>query len=139
MFKIQPRVEQDRFGNDVSLIEVEAHGHIHKFRMVHHTPRGSWRQTATIYAGRGVYVKYKTCTYDNPCRPSVLECAGYSQHWGDGESMGAFSNPAGPNLNRKLDALHDDYEKALCLILSEIAGNDDVWLRKEIKPKNVMH
>lgn len=127
------RVEKDRFDNDVSLITL-ADGT--RFRMVHHKPARHSRQHATIYAGRGKFVKVKYFIPDNDCMATSIDIAGYGMSWGDGDPLGSASNPEGPDLKDQLEAIReDDFDAVIILVLTAIKSLDEIWEHREVPAK----
>lgn len=125
---IEWETTMDKYNNPVSLITM-AHGS--KFRMVHFATK-SPNKRANIYAGRGKFVRV---TYNEPQSDTVateINVAGYAVSWGDGENLGAESNPSGPDLTKELKTIQeDDFDAVILLVLSRIEYLDNMW---EIKP-----
>ncbi len=129
---IEERADRDRYDNEVSLITL-ADGR--KYRMVHHDPANKPRQRATIYAGRGVFVRVKSHTPDRDTIPHAITVAGYETQWGDGDNLGAWAADGMEPVPGVLDALrqieHDNFDLAIVTVLAAIADVPEAWERRE--------
>lgn len=123
--------QTDRYDNPVSLITLTDGK---TFRMVHHHKGWRKRMRATIYAGRGKFVRVDEFDPDSDMEVHHLTVAGYRVEWGDGDFLGASSRQDGPNLNAEIyeHCAHDESDDALLFILSRIADNDALWEHKEV-------
>lgn len=126
---IERRVENDHFGNEVSIILLPC-GRV--YRMVHHTPSNAVVQRATIYARRFQSIRYRHVI------PVDLE-----QHNGSSVQIAVYE--AFYDTEDKLATqVQDDYsfpefrfpevrdfEGSLLQVLSLIKDNDDYWRVRE--------
>lgn len=125
---IQAYAEKDRYDNDVSIIHM-CHGV--KYRMVHHNKRFHKSQRATIYAGRGKFVKVQYTNYGNDCMEDHYEVAGYKWSVGDGEVGSVFSPNHLQNLDQLMWDIGDNWEICMINILANIENDNKAWQYKE--------
>lgn len=121
---IDHRVEKDKYGNEVSIITL-ADGRT--YRMVHYTPRGRYTQNATIYAGRGKFMRLHTHYTDNDCQVNSFRLGDYRISWGDGDPVAVASVGDVPNLDDLLYTLREDDDNAIIAILTAVGENNAVW------------
>jgi hypothetical protein len=136
--EIDERVEKDKWDNDVSLITLASGA---KYRMVHHSPKDKWwRQRATIYAGRGVFIRFEYTTSSNDCVAETCEAGGYKMWWGDGEPGDVIKSdkPGAPDLKETLGKIHasgSHFEEMLLVVLTAVDGKPDLWDKKDVQQK----
>lgn len=129
------RVQQDNYGNDVSLAQIEVLksgvSKIHTFRVVHHTERGVDLQRATIYAKRGKFVKYRR-HFQLSKRAYIAELAGVHRQFNGPIDSGASVPWDGVWREPTLEA----WEAAFTLeILSDIRNDESKWSLKVVQNK----
>ena len=128
--RIDWHVEKDRYDNKVSLVRLPGRA---PFRMVHHPTKSPLRDRATIYAGKGKFVRMRSFAPTDDCKATTIEIAGYTMSWGDGDPLNPQCNPDGPNLRDQLYAIHDNFDAVILLVLAAIKDIEDLWERKEVR------
>jgi hypothetical protein len=127
--RIQRRIKQDFYGNDVSIITL-IDGR--RLNMVHHKPRSRYRQHATIYAARGKSVTWRAYTPSNECVETTASIADYEMTWGDGDITSTLSPPNAPDLKDVLrHIVDDDFDGFIVTVLTAIIDTDHLWTYKE--------
>lgn len=127
---INHRAQTDHYGNDVSLIHLPPLEI--GFRMVHHTKPGSPLQKATIYAGRGKFVRYSAYSSDNPCSAEWIKVGGYEAEWGDGDLLAVRQNPKGAAIpEADVRDINGNFSAFMLLALSAVHAAD-LWEVREV-------
>lgn len=153
-----PHSQVDKWDNEVSIISVTLPSRT--FRMVHHSPKFSAFQKATIYAGNDKFLKFQSHWNDNDAMAHTAEIktadGPFHIWWGDGDTSGISMPPGYPEMlthearelireyNDQLQTLsiHEDNELSFILFVMQVIhinGDDELWLDKatweSMKPK----
>ncbi len=130
--RIQRHVKNDRFGNSVSVITL-IDGQ--KLNMVHRDTATPSQQHATIYAGPGKYVIWRSSNG----YLSSASVAGYEIHWDELCRVFSTVSPAnGPDLKTTLRQIHDhDLDGFLITVLTAIIDTDHLWSIKQPRLKKL--
>lgn len=124
------RAETDKYHNEVSIITLPDC----KYRMVHHTVRGKWRQKGTIYAGRGVSIRFKEYHSDRDIEVHSLQVGGFSVGWGDGDNLGVecvYPGDHSEMIERLREIRNDESERFTIEVLCYV-DQKGLWDIKEV-------
>lgn len=124
---IHERIEEDKYGNDVSIIYLTSG---RRLRMVHHTPSGRERQRCTIFAGKGKSIKYTG--YFPAVGDPVIEVGPYRVRWHNHHTQVETMNALAPVIDDKFE-VSEDSDSVLFHALDAIEEIDDLWSFKEVK------
>lgn len=143
------RIEKDKWDNDVSVIEMPDG---RKYRLVHHTEPTKYRQKATLYGGRNLFVRIFTSTSDNDCVETKIEINNILVSWGDGDNLGVtkleetwpkgeqhkrktieFKEDEAPLVNTLRQIPNDNFEQVILTTIFFLEGHPEKWQRKPEK------
>lgn len=136
---IEERIEKDRYENDVSIISMCTG---EKYRMVHHSPENKWwRQTATIYGGRGKFVKVEYKETESDLQTNTLTVAGIKFEWGDGDCFFPSNLPekfteSDRAAIRDICGLPEGFHDLVIIKMMQLVERCDLWQFKDVRPKD---
>ncbi|QIG70211.1 hypothetical protein EVB87_111 [Rhizobium phage RHph_N28_1] len=122
---IEVRSEKDRYDNDVSMIRFPDGTY---YRMVHRSPEDRPIHTATIYGGRGKFVRFKSWFNTHTKHYTGCEVAGYNVRWyDDGRTELMYSPEDGPDLRAQLEQIKEGFLDVMIGVVMTQVAYHDLW------------